>query len=55
MLPTTANSGWVSQSSNINYLNEEQVNSITKEFQKYYDETKSEKLRKNTADIGLYS
>ena len=46
MLPTTASGEWVAQSSNINYLNEEQVNSITREFQKYYDETKSDKLRK---------
>ena len=45
MLPT-ANGGWVTQSSNINYLNENQINSLTSEFQQYYDETKSEKLRK---------
>ena len=45
MLPT-ASGGWVAQSSNINYLNEEQANSLTREFQQYYDETKSDKLRK---------
>ena len=45
MLPV-AQSGWLAQSNTINFLSEDQVNRLTREFQQYYDKEKSDTLRK---------
>ena len=47
MLQLVKKQGWMTtQAQSINFLNEEQANAVTREFQEYYDEEKHDSLRK---------